>query len=167
METKKRQRVARKAATPGAKAKQRYIALLAYDVPVYGTIEFTAQNDAMAARRARRILNQWDTLTSGVCFEIEHDGADTHRIVHVKNANTKEAVAEDICLGAPCPKVLIHVRGGVATYSVADGRVEVALVDEDNINAGDPPVELEDSWRPLTEGRFLDERSKYVRFVKR
>lgn len=59
------------------------------------------------------------------------------------------------------PKVLIHVCGGVADYAVF-GDVEIAYVDEDNIDAGDPPVELDSTWRPVLEGRFNIPTSKYV-----
>lgn len=40
------------------------------------------------------------------------------------------------------PKVLIHVSGGIAEY-VCLGDVDVEVVDEDNIDAGDPPVQLD------------------------
>lgn len=59
------------------------------------------------------------------------------------------------------PKVLIHIRGGVADYAVI-GDVEIAYVDEDNIDAGDPAVELDSTWKPVLEGRFDISRSKYV-----
>ncbi len=47
-------------------------------------------------------------------------------------------------------KVLIHVVGGVA-YWAAEGEVDVVLVDEDNIKAGDGPVELSAEWRGFAE----------------
>lgn len=166
MKTKRKQRTATTAAVRGTTGKQRYSALLAYDEPVYGTLDFEAANDAAAARQGRRILDQWDTRTTHVCFETEHEGADQYRIVYLKNRDTKEIVAEDIHLNPPRPKVLIHVHGGVATYSVAGGDVDVALVDVDNIDAGDPPVELDQSWRALIERSFAEECSQYVRFVK-
>ena len=51
-----------------------------------------------------------------------------------------------------CPmsksKVLIHVVGGIA-YCSSEGDVEVVVVDEDNIKAGDPPVQLGRNWEEL------------------
>ncbi|MCL5059111.1 MAG: hypothetical protein M1449_00365 [Candidatus Thermoplasmatota archaeon] len=63
------------------------------------------------------------------------------------------------------PKVLIHVSGGIADYVVL-GDVEVEIVDEDNIDAGDPPVQLDPSWEPLMKGIFDLPNSKYVRIAK-
>jgi len=63
------------------------------------------------------------------------------------------------------PKVLIHVSGGIADY-VCLGDVEVEVVDEDNIDAGDPPVEFEPSWEPLLKDTFAIPCSKYVRIVE-
>lgn len=63
------------------------------------------------------------------------------------------------------PKVLIHVCGGIADY-VCLGDVEVEVVDEDNIDAGDPPVEFDPSWEPLLKDAFTLPHSKYVRIVE-
>ena len=46
------------------------------------------------------------------------------------------------------PKVLIHVVGGIAYWS-SEGDVDVVVVDEDNIKAGDSPVQLTREWEPL------------------
>jgi hypothetical protein len=62
-------------------------------------------------------------------------------------------------------KVLVVISGGVGDY-VAQGNVEVVLVDQDNIDAGDPRVVLDESWRPLTLGVFDQAESKYVTFDK-
>jgi hypothetical protein len=56
------------------------------------------------------------------------------------------------------PKVLIHVSGGIADWS-AMGDVDVVVVDEDNIKAGDPPVELSLDWRPFVS-QSLDLREQ-------
>ncbi len=58
-------------------------------------------------------------------------------------------------------KVLIHVVGGIAYWSSTDD-VEVICVDEDNINAGDPKVELSRDWAPLLRDHFDLQKSKYV-----
>ena len=63
------------------------------------------------------------------------------------------------------PKVLIHVSGGIADY-VCLGDVDVEVVDEDNIDAGDPPVQLDPSWEPLLKEAFSLPHSKYVRIVE-
>lgn len=63
------------------------------------------------------------------------------------------------------PKVLIHVNGGIADY-VCLGDVDVEVVDEDNIDAGDPPVEFDASWEPLLKDTFALPYSKYVRIVE-
>lgn len=63
------------------------------------------------------------------------------------------------------PKVLIHVSGGVADYEVR-GDVDVEIVDEDNIDRGDPPVEFDETWMPLLKGRFDLPFSKYVYIVE-
>ena len=57
------------------------------------------------------------------------------------------------------PKVLIHVVGGIA-YWASSGDVDVMVVDEDNIRAGDPPVQLLREWEALARGSFdlSDER---------
>ena len=146
----------------------KYKMLLGYDVPFYGVIEFTAQSDAAAARKARRMLDDWDRYLGDVAFTAEYGGADQHRVVNAHNVATQETIAEDLHLYTPpCPKVLIHVHKGVAEYCISGGSVDVVLVDEDNIDAGDPPVELDESLRELTKGRFFEKGSKYVRFVKR
>lgn len=59
------------------------------------------------------------------------------------------------------PKVLIMVHGGVAEY-LCIGDVEVTLVDEDNIDAGDPSVELDPEWAPYMKGVYDLPYSKYV-----
>lgn len=59
------------------------------------------------------------------------------------------------------PKVLILVSDGVADY-LCIGDVEVQIVDKDNIDAGDPPVELNPEWEPYLEGVFDLPYSKYV-----
>ena len=51
------------------------------------------------------------------------------------------------------PKVLIHVVGGVA-YWTSSGDVDVIVVDEDNIRAGDPPVQLTREWESLARTSF-------------
>ena len=50
-------------------------------------------------------------------------------------------------------KVLIHVVGGVA-YWTSSGDVDVIVVDEDNIRAGDPPVQLTREWEALARSSF-------------
>ena len=57
------------------------------------------------------------------------------------------------------PKVLIHVVGGVAHWS-STGDVDVVLVDEDNIRAGDPPVQLNREWEEFARSSvdLSDER---------
>lgn len=62
------------------------------------------------------------------------------------------------------PKVLIHICGGVADYAVI-GDVEIAYIDEDNIDAGDPRVELDSTWKQVLEGRFRMPHSKYVTVI--
>lgn len=59
------------------------------------------------------------------------------------------------------PKVLIFVSGGVADY-LCIGDVEVQIVDEDNIDAGDSRVELDPEWEPYLKGVFNLPYSKYV-----
>ena len=59
------------------------------------------------------------------------------------------------------PKVLILVSGGVADY-LCIGDVDVQIVDEDNIDAGDPRVELDPEWAPYLKGVFNLPHSKYV-----
>ena len=57
------------------------------------------------------------------------------------------------------PKVLIYVVGGIA-YWTSSGDVDVMVVDEDNIRAGDPPVQMPREWEALARGSFdlSDER---------
>ena len=50
-------------------------------------------------------------------------------------------------------KVLIHVVGGVA-YWTSSGEVDVIVVDEDNIRAGDPPVQLTREWETVARSGF-------------
>lgn len=146
---------------------EKYSMLLAYDVPCYGSVEFTSKSDASALRKAKRMLADWDNRLADVSFMEEQEGADLYRIVSLIHLPTKRTVAEDLYMAPqPCPKVMIHVCGGVAEYYV-QGVVEVALIDTDNIDAGDPPVELDESWRELAQGLFLQECANYVRFVKR
>jgi hypothetical protein len=146
---------------------EKYSMLLAYDVPCYGTIEFRANSDAAAARKGQRMLKDWDKHLGNVAFVDEQEGADEHRIVSLTHRPTQRTVAEDLYMEPQsCPKVIIHVAGGVADYYV-QGNVAVELIDIDNIDAGDPPVELDDSWRELTKGLFSEDEAKYVRFVKR
>lgn len=59
------------------------------------------------------------------------------------------------------PKVLIMVHDGVAEY-LCIGDVDVVLVDEDNIDAGDPPVELCPEWELYLKGVFNLPYSRYV-----
>lgn len=63
------------------------------------------------------------------------------------------------------PKVLIIVSGGVANY-INIGDVDVLLIDEDNIDAGDPRVELNKDWIPFLNGIFDLQNSKYVHFTQ-
>ena len=51
------------------------------------------------------------------------------------------------------PRVLIHVVGGVANWT-SSGDVDVIVVDEDNIRAGDPPVKLALEWAALARSSF-------------
>lgn len=62
------------------------------------------------------------------------------------------------------PKVLIHVVGGIAYWS-SDGNVEVAVVDEDNIKAGDAPVHLSPDWEALARRSFDLASGQFV-FIK-
>jgi hypothetical protein len=160
-------RAARRERTASSEAIEKYSMLLAYDVPCYGTVEFTSKNDNSALRKAKRMLADWDNRLDDVSFMDEQGGAVDHRIVSLTHMPTKRTVAEDWYMEPqPCPKVIIHVVGGVADYYV-EGTVAVELIDIDNIDAGDPPVELDESWRELTKGLFSEEESKYLRFVKR
>lgn len=59
------------------------------------------------------------------------------------------------------PRVLIIVHGGVAEY-LCMGDVDVQVVDEDNIDAGDPRVELDPEWAPYLEGVYDLPHSRYV-----
>ena len=60
------------------------------------------------------------------------------------------------------PKVLIHVVGGIAYWS-SEGDVDVVVVDEDNIKAGDSPVELSRDWEPLACVSFDISARRFVR----
>ena len=60
-------------------------------------------------------------------------------------------------------KVLILMSGGVVDY-LCVGDVDVQIVDEDGINAGEPPVELNPEWEPYLKGVFNIPYSKYVYF---
>ena len=60
------------------------------------------------------------------------------------------------------PKVLIHVVGGVAHWS-STGDVDVVLVDEDNIRAGDPPVQLNRDWEALARSSLDLSDARFVR----
>lgn len=63
-------------------------------------------------------------------------------------------------------KVLIHVVGGVA-YWASEGEVDVVLVDEDNIKAGDGPVELSEEWCGFAERQVGLIESQLVRLLGR
>ena len=60
------------------------------------------------------------------------------------------------------PKVLIHVIGGVAHWS-STGDVDVMVVDEDNIRAGDPPVQLGRDWEALARSSLDLSCERFVR----
>ena len=62
------------------------------------------------------------------------------------------------------PKVLIHVVGGIA-YWTSTGEVEVAIVDEDNIKAGDAPVQLSSDWKALASSSFDLASERFVRII--
>jgi hypothetical protein len=148
-----------------SEAAGKYSMLLAYDVPCYGSIEFTSKSDVAAVRKGKRMLEDWDKHIADVPFMDEQGGADQHRIVSLTHMPTQRVVAEDVYMAPqPCPKVLVYVCGGVAEYFV-EGAVEIALIDIDNIDAGDPPVKLDESWRKLTQNCFPQEESKYVRII--
>ena len=54
------------------------------------------------------------------------------------------------------PRVLVTVRGGVAEVHT-QGSVQVAVVDFDNLAAGDPPVPLDaEIWNGLAQARGLE-----------
>ena len=62
------------------------------------------------------------------------------------------------------PKVLIHVVGGVAHWS-STGDVDVVVFDEDNIRAGDPPVQLSHDWEALVrriKGKNQRGQARYI-----
>lgn len=59
------------------------------------------------------------------------------------------------------PRVLIMVHGGVAEY-LCMGDVDVQVVDEDNIDAGDPRVALDPVWEPYLQGAYSLPNSRYV-----
>ena len=60
------------------------------------------------------------------------------------------------------PKVLIHVVGGVAHWS-STGDVDVVVVDEDNIRAGDAPVQLSHDWGALVRSSLDVSDARFVR----
>lgn len=60
------------------------------------------------------------------------------------------------------PKVLIHVVGGVAHWS-STCDVDVVVVDEDNIRAGDPPVQLGRDWEALARSSLDLSDERFVR----
>lgn len=62
------------------------------------------------------------------------------------------------------PKVLIHVVGGVAYWS-SEGDVDVVVVDEDNIKAGDSPVQLTREWESLARSTFDISDQRFVRIA--
>ena len=160
-------RAVRREQTASSEGIGQYSMLLAYDVPCYGSIEFRSKSDAAAVRKAKAMLADWDKHLAGVSFMDEQQGADQHRIVSLTHMPTRRTVAEDLYMAPqPRPRVMIHVCGGVADYYV-DGAVDVVLINEDNIDAGDPPVELDESWQELTKGCFSEVESKYVRYVTR
>ena len=59
------------------------------------------------------------------------------------------------------PKVLIHVVGGVAHWS-STGVVDVVVVDEDNIRAGEPPVQLNQEWEALARSSLDISDTRFV-----
>lgn len=46
-------------------------------------------------------------------------------------------------------RAIVFVQGGVAELIADDPFCDVAIIDADNINAGDPPAEFPESWRDL------------------
>ena len=63
------------------------------------------------------------------------------------------------------PKVLIHIVDGVAYWS-STGDVDVAVVDEDNIRAGDPPVQLGRDWEARARGSLDLSDERFVRIER-
>lgn len=63
------------------------------------------------------------------------------------------------------PKVLIHVVGGVAHW-ISSGDVDVVVVDEDNIRAGDDPVYLRKDWAGLARRSIDLSEERFVRIAK-
>lgn len=63
------------------------------------------------------------------------------------------------------PKVLIHVVGGVAHWS-STGDVKVVVVDEDNIRAGAPPVQLGRDWEARARGSLDLSDERFVRIER-
>lgn len=61
-------------------------------------------------------------------------------------------------------RVLIHVVGGVA-YWTSSGDVDVIVVDEDNIRAGDSPVRLTREWEALARSGFDLSDERFVRIT--
>ncbi len=62
------------------------------------------------------------------------------------------------------PKVLIHVVGGIAHWTTS-GDVDVVVVDEDNIRAGDAPVQLSHDWEALARNDFDLSDERFVRIA--
>ena len=60
-------------------------------------------------------------------------------------------------------RVLIVVEGGVAYYYTEDSSVDVRLVDQDNIKAGDSPEELPEAFLGMAELADLKEGKDFVR----
>lgn len=63
------------------------------------------------------------------------------------------------------PQVLIHVVGGVAHWT-SNGDVDVVVVDEDNIRAGDEPVCLSDVWETLARRTVDLADERFARIAK-
>ncbi len=61
------------------------------------------------------------------------------------------------------PKVLIHVVGGIAYWS-STADVDVIVVDEDNIKAGDDLVSLTTAWQPVVEQALGQHAAKLIRY---
>lgn len=62
------------------------------------------------------------------------------------------------------PKVFIHVVGGIAYWS-SEGDVDVVVVDEDNIKAGDSAVQLAREWETLARSKFDITDTRFVRIA--
>lgn len=63
------------------------------------------------------------------------------------------------------PKVFIHVVGGVAHWT-STGNVDVVVVDEDNIRAGDEPVCLGKDWEAIARRSVDLSNERFVRIAK-